>query len=284
MNTRRYVGIGVVIAIGSAATMVGLFAQQAQGQGRGNAAAARPAPRVARAADGKPDLSGMWQALTSASWNLQDHAAAKGPVVEMGALGAIPGGVGVVEGGVIPYQPWAAAKQKENAANWLKLDPAVKCFLPGIPRANYMPFPFQIVQTPGSILFAYEFAGGSRTVYINGKDESPTETWMGWSNGHWDGDTLVVDVTSFNDETWFDSAGNFHSEALHVVERYTPMGPDHLDYEATIEDPKVFTRPWKIRLPLYRRVEARAQLMEFTCVEFVEELMYGHLRKGATAK
>jgi hypothetical protein len=280
----RHLGISSVIAIGLAATVVGLFAQPAQGQGRGNAAAARPSQRVARAADGKPDLSGMWQALTSASWNLLDHAAARGPVTEMGALGAIPGGVGVVEGGVIPYQPWAAAKQKENAANWLKLDPVVKCFLPGIPRATYMPFPFQIVQTPGSILFAYEFASGSRTVYINGKDESPTDTWMGWANGRWEGDTLVVDVTSFNDETWFDSVGDFHSEALHVVERYTPKGPDHLDYEATIEDPKVFTRPWKIHLPLYRRIEPRAQLMEFKCVEFVEELMYGHLRKGATAK
>src|ERR1700712_991240 len=142
MNTKKIIGIGVVVVIGSAATVVGLFAQPAPGQARGSGAAARPAPRVARTADGKPDLSGVWQALTSASWNLLDHAAAKGPGTEMGALGAIPGGTGVVEGGVIPYQPWAAAKQKENAANWLKLDPVVKCFLPGIPRATYMPFPF----------------------------------------------------------------------------------------------------------------------------------------------
>jgi hypothetical protein len=152
--------------------------------------------------------------------------------------------------------------------------------MPGVPRATYMPFPFQIVQTPGDILIAYEFADASRVVYMNSTEESPVDSWMGWSRGRWDGETLVVDVTAFNDQTWFDSAGNFHSEALHVVERYTRTSPDHLLYEATIEDPKVFTRPWKIRLPLYRRIEANAQLNEFKCVEFVEELMYGHLRKG----
>jgi hypothetical protein len=142
-----------------------------------------------------------------------------------------------------------------------------------------MPFPLQIVQTPEHILIAYEFASASRTLYVNGKDQSPLDTWMGWSNARWEGETLVVDVTGFNDQTWLDAAGNFHSEALHVVERYTRTSPDHLMYEATIEDPKVFTRPWTIRMPLYRRIEAHAQLLEFKCVEFVEELMYGHLRK-----
>jgi hypothetical protein len=235
--------------------------------------------RAPRTSDGKPDLNGIWQAVNTAHWDLQDHAARSGPVVTLGALGAIPAGTTVVEGNEIPYQPWALAMKKDNAERWLERDPAVKCYFPGVPRATYMPFPFQIVQTPDSILVAYEFASASRTIHVNGKDRSPLDTWMGWSNGRWDGETLVVDVTGFNDQTWFDSAGNFHSEALHVIERYTRTGADHVMYEATIEDPKVFTRPWKIRMPLYRRVEQNAQLLEFKCVEFAEELMYGDLRK-----
>jgi hypothetical protein len=151
--------------------------------------------------------------------------------------------------------------------------------MPGVPRATYMPYPFQIVQTSSHILIAYEFASASRTIYMNSKDESPADTWMGWSRGRWEGDTLVVDVNAFNGQTWFDRAGNFHSEALHVVERYTPVSRDVLQYDVTIEDPKVFTRPWKMSMPLYRRVEKNAQLLEYKCVEFVEELMYGHLKK-----
>src|SRR5438876_9743692 len=244
----------------------------------GQAPTTYKAPRSAFK-DGKPDLNGIWQANNSANWDIQDHAARQGPIVELGAAFSIPAGLGVVEGNEIPYQPSAAAKKKQNAANWVKLDPEVKCYMPGVPRATYMPYPFQIVQTPTNILIAYEFASASRTVYMNSKEESPVDTWMGWSRGHWEGETLVVDVTSFNDQTWFDSAGDFHSDALHVVERYAATGPDHVSYEATIEDPNVFTRPWKIRMPLYRRIEPRAQLLEFKCVEFVEELMYGHLRK-----
>lgn len=268
-------GVGSVLALVCGLAVMSLFEQPVAGQTR------PPAYRAPRAPGGKPNLNGIWQALSSAQWDLLDHSAKMGPVAQMGAFGAIPGGLGVVVGGEIPYQPWAAKKQQENAANWLKLDPAVKCYLPGVPRATYMPFPFQIVQTPTHVLFAYEFASASRTVYIDGKDDSPAETWMGWSNGHWEGETLVINVTSFNDQTWFDSAGNFHSDQLKVEERYTATGPDHLLYEATIEDPKVFTRPWKIRMPLYRRIEPNAQLLEFKCVEFVEEMMYGHLRKGA---
>ena len=151
--------------------------------------------------------------------------------------------------------------------------------MPGVPRANYMPYPFQIVQTPTHILMAYEFASASRTIYMNSKEESPADTWMGWSRGRWEGDTLVVDVNAFNGQTWFDRAGNFHSDALHVVERYTPISRDVLQYDVTIEDPKVFTRPWKMSMPLYRRAEKNAQLLEYKCVEFVEELMYGNLKK-----
>ena len=242
-------------------------------------AAEGQAYRAPRTADGKPDLNGIWQSMGTANWDIEAHAAQEGPIAALGAVGAVPAGLGVVEGGPIPYQPWAAAKKKENGKNWLAADPEVKCFMPGVPRANYMPFPFQIVQTPKHILVAYEFASATRTIYMDSKAESPVDTWMGWSRGHWEGETLVVDVNSFNDQTWFDRAGNFHSDALHVVERYTAMGPNALRYEATIEDPKVFTRPWKMSMPLYRRLEPNAQLMEFKCVEFAEELMYGPLRK-----
>lgn len=230
--------------------------------------------------DGNPNLNGIWQAVGTAHWNIEGHSAQSGPVVELGALGAIPGGLGIVAGGEIPYQAWALEKRNENAKSWLKLDPVVECYMPGVPRTTYMPFPLQIVQTPEHILITYEFASATRVIYMNRPDfESPADAWMGHSRGHWDGQTLVVDVTSQVPDTWFDSAGNFHSDSLHVVERYTPIGPNHLMYEATIEDEKVFSRPWKIHLPLYRRMEEDAQLLEFKCVEFVEELMYGHLRK-----
>ncbi len=239
--------------------------------------------RAPRTADGKPDLNGIWQALGSAHWDVQGHAARIGPLVQMGATGAVPAGLGIVEGGEIPYQPWAAQRRAQNLARWLELDPLVKCYLPGVPRATYLPFPFQIVQAKGAVLIAYEFAGASRVVYLDRPDfESPADMWMGHSRGHWEGETLVVDVTSQVPDTWLDSAGNFHSEQLHVVERYTATSPHHLRYEATIEDPKVFTRPWKITLPLSRRIEENIRLLEFKCVEFVEELMYGHLRKKPT--
>jgi hypothetical protein len=238
--------------------------------------------RKVRRTGGKPDFSGIWQALGSAHWDIESHAARPGPVISLGAAGAVPGGLGVVEGGAIPYQPWAAAKKKENAQNWLTADPEIKCYMPGVPRATYMPFPFQIVQTPKHILMTYEFSNASRIIYMDNPNlESPADSWMGLSRGRWEGETLVVDVTSFNDQTWFDRAGNFHSDALHVVERYSAISPDALLYEATIEDPKVFTRPWKMSMPLYRRLDKNVQLLEFKCVEFVEELMYGHLRKKA---
>lgn len=243
------------------------------------AAAQRPPYKAPRTADGKPNLNGIWQAMNTANWDLEGHAAGPAPLAAMGAIGAIPPGLGVVEGGEIPYLSAAAAKKKENFANRLKSDPEVKCFTPGVPRATYMPYPFQIAQSQKVILFAYEYDGAERTVFMDNPGPSPADSWMGWSAGHWEGDTLVVDVTGFNDQTWFDRAGNFHSDALHVVERYTPLSPETLMYEATIKDKKVFSRPWKISMPLYRHVEKNAQLLEFKCVEFVEELMYGPLRK-----
>ena len=187
-----------------------------------------------RTADGKPDLSGIWQTISTANWDLEGHEARPSPVLALGAVGAVPPGLGVVEGGRIPYQGWAAAKKQENARNWLT--------------------------------------------------KAPADFWMGWSDGRWEGDTLVIDVTSFNDQSWFDRAGNFHSDQLHVIERYTPVTPYHLAYEATIEDPKVFTRSWKISLPLYRVVDKNAQLLEFKCVELTEELLYGDLVKKPQAR
>jgi len=232
-----------------------------------------------RTAFGKPDLNGIWQALNTADWDLEPHAAAKGPMFQLGAVFSVPAGPGVVEGGEIPYLPSALEKKRQNQANWVKLDPEVKCMLPGVPRANYMPFPFQIVQSENRILISYEYAAAYRIIKVGAKTEAPDNFWMGWSTGHWEGDTLVVDVTSLHEDTWFDHAGNYHSDALHVIERYTPRSPDTLMYEATIEDPKVFSRPWKISMPLYRRVEKNAQILEFKCTVFAEELLYGPLRR-----
>ncbi len=244
------------------------------------AAAQTAAYKAPRTADGHPDLNGVWQALNTANWDLQDHSAGPPALAALGAEGAIPPGQGVVEGGEIPYRPEALAKKKENFAKRLTDDPEVKCYLPGVPRAAYLPLPFQILQGAKSVMIAYEFAGAVRNIPLSDPGQAPAPSWMGWSVGRWEGDTLVVDVTSFNEETWFDRAGDYHSDALHVVERYTPRSPDTLIYEATIEDLKVFTRPWKISMPLYRHVEKNAQLLEFKCVEYSEELIYGHLRKN----
>jgi hypothetical protein len=243
------------------------------------AAGQAPAYRAPRTAEGTPDLNGIWQAINTAHWDIEPHAAAPGPLDQLGAAGAIPGGMGVVEGGVIPYKPEALAIKKENFANRLARDPEMRCYLPGVPRATYMPFPFQIIQSQKHVMILHEFAGAVRTIYMEDHVEAPADSWMGWSNGRWEGETLVVDTTGFNDRTWFDRAGNFHSDALHVVERFTPRSPETLNYEVTIEDPNVFTRPWKMSMPLYRRVEPDARLMEFRCIEFGEELIYGHLRK-----
>jgi hypothetical protein len=261
------------------ATIVALTSVTALAQNRQQAQPYR-APRLA---DGKPDLNGIWQALNNANWDLRPHAAAQGPVYALGAEFSIPPGIGVVEGGEIPYLPAAAEKQKGNFANRLKLDPEVKCYLPGVPRATYMPYPFQIVQSQKTIMLVYEYAGGVRTIYMDSSSKAPADSWMGWSTGHWEGDTLVVNVTDMNDQTWFDRAGDFHSDALHVVERYTPRSPETMMYEATIEDPKTFSKPWKISMPLYKHVEPNAQLMEYKCPEFAEEVLYGNLRKKPLA-
>ena len=228
---------------------------------------------------GHPNLNGIWQAMNAANWDIQGHAAGPGTVAALGAIGAEPPGLGIVEGEEIPYLPAALEQKKKNFEGRAKLDPELKCYMPGVPRANYMPYPFQITESKDVILFTYEFAGAVRAINMNNPGPAPADSWMGWSVGHWEGDTLVINVTGMNDQTWLDRAGNFHSDALHVVERYTPRSADTMLYEATIEDKNVFSKPWKISYPLYRHVEKNAQLLEFKCVEFAEELMYGGLRK-----
>jgi hypothetical protein len=248
------------------------------GQGRG-AAAARPA-RIA----GRPNLNGIYQAINTANWNLEDHSAAASPSSnvfwQLGALFAVPAGQTVIvdNKGVIPYNPAGLKRRQENMKGWPKSDPEAKCYMPGLPRANYMPYPFQIVQGQKDILFVYEYASSNRIVHMSNHTEPPVDSWMGWSNGKWDGDTLVIEATGFNDQSWFDRAGNNHTEALKVTERFTLAG-DNLMYEARLEDPKTFTAPWTIRMPLYRRIEPNVQLLEFKCVEFSEELLYGDLKK-----
>lgn len=252
----------------------------------------------ARAADDPPQLNGVWQALNEAHWDLEAHDARAGavtqpgyvpadyarvpaaPVLALGSAGGVPASLGVVEGdGRIPYRPEAAAIKRENAEHWIDRDPELKCYLPGIPRAMYMPYPFQIVQGTNKIEMVFAFSATARTIHLDEVSEPPSDLYMGHSVGRWEGNTLVVDVSHFNDATWFDRAGNFHSDALHLVERFTPISRDALRYEVTIEDPNVFSRPWKISMPLYRRLEPHAQLLEYQCIDFVEEFLYGHLRK-----
>jgi hypothetical protein len=229
-------------------------------------AAAPLLAQISRTADGKPDLSGIWQAFNTANVDLQDHSAQKGE----------PAGQSVVEGGEIPYQPWALQKKKENYANRASADPENKCFLPGVPRINYIGLPFQIFQRPDLVTMLYEHAHAYRFIYTNGTPhpKGPIDWWMGDSRGHWEGDTLVVDNVHFNDQTWFDHAGDFHSEELHVVERYSLIDKDHINYEVRIEDPKVFTRPWNLSMVLYRRVEKNFQLLEYECYGFDVEKYY----------
>jgi hypothetical protein len=280
-----------LVAIVTAVVVGGLAPSMTRTAGQSERA---QGPQVPRTAGGKPDFSGVWQANNGANWDLLTHAARPmvgqpgvykdvpvlaAPVVALGAVGWVPPDVGVVDGDEIPYQPWAAKRQKENFDNWLDRDPEIGCYLPGIPRAMYMPHKFQIIQGTNKIMMVFEFAGAERTIHLDEVAPYPAEAFMGHSLARWEGDTLVVDVSSFTAQTWFDRAGNFHSDALHVIERYTPISRDAFRYEATIEDPKVFTRPWKISMPIYRRLEPNARLMEFRCQEMAEETVLGHLRK-----
>ena len=250
--------------------------------------------------DGKPNLNGVWQAMNTANWNLEPHSAGPNPVADrlIGAIGAIPAGLGVVEGGQIPYKPEALERLERHKANLINHDPEAACYLPGIPRATYMPYPFQIVQGGNDdILMVSEYANATRVLEMRDVDIPPIDTWMGTSYGRWDGDTLEVvtlsqgpgevklpgGVMEPNGVTWLDRAGNYLSPTATVTERFTRMGDNHIQYSATIEDPELYTRPWTITMPLYRRMEPNAQLLEFRCVPFSEMLLYGDLlEEGAT--
>jgi len=241
---------------------------------------------------GKPDLNGVWQVMNRANFNLEAHSASaamhlvEGPVVPiphpdilaLGAVGSVPGGLSVVEGNKIPYKRDALRKRDENRNDWLNRDPEIKCYLPGVPRATYMPYAFQIFHSEEAFFFAYEYAGATRNIYLEDPGEPPVDSWMGQSWGYWEENTFVVEAKGFNDQTWFDRSGNYHSDKLKVTERYTLLNPYLMDYEAIIEDEEVFTRPWKIKMKLYKKVGDDAQLQQFKCVEFVEELIYGEWR------
>lgn len=279
-----------VAALLGAALLLGL-PRPGVGEGQGQGQQGYAAPRTKA---GQPDLNGFWQALNTAHWDLEAHEAAPGPILQLGAAHAVPPGLGVVMGGPIPYKPDALEKKKKYAANALKEDAEIKCYLPGVPRMMYMPYPVQIVQSTEFILMMSEFATAQRTINMTTNNRPPADTWMGWSNGRWEGDTLVIDSRGFLGSTigaldpegaievrFLDRAGNYHTDGLHVVERIRRTGPDHLSYEATIEDPNVYTRPWTISMPLYRRVEPNMQLGEFKCEEFVSDLVYGKYQKGS---
>ena len=247
--------------------------------------------------DGRPNFSGIWQTNNEANWDLEAHEARAGAVMQpgvypydfaqvpaapslpFGAAGGVPGSIGVVDGdGQIPYIPDALVQKQDNATHWLDRDPELKCQLPGVPRAMYMPYPYQIVQSTDKIHIFFAFSNAARVIHLDDVAPSPVPQSMGHSVGRWEGDTLVVEVGDFNGRTWFDRAGNFHSDGLRVVERYTLISQDAIQYEATIEDPNVFTRPWKISMPLYRRLEPNMQVLHYRCTPFVEEYLFGHLR------
>jgi hypothetical protein len=278
---------GVIAAVFTAAALTIVFHATAPVAGQ---TAAYRAPRTP---DGKPDFNGIWQAMNEANYDIQAHMARPAmalragpygpvpaaPVLALGAVGSVPPGMGVVEGDEIPYKPEALAKKKDNQEKWLDRDPEIKCYLPGIPRATYMPYPFQIFQSPSALFFAYEYAGAVRNVYLKDPGPAPIDSWMGQSVGRYEGESLIIESSGFNDTTWFDRAGNHHSDKLKTTERFTRTSPDVINYEVTIEDPVTFTKSWKMSMPLYRRAEKNAQLLDFKCVEFVEELLYGKYRK-----
>ena len=275
--------MGAVIAVGVTGT-----ASQAQD----------PAARPAQTPDGRPNFNGVWQAINEAHWDLEAHEARSGmvmqdgvypyeyarvpaaPVVALGAAAGVPGSLGVVQGdGRIPYRPEALQLKQENGDNWIDRDPELKCYLPGTPRAMYMPYPFQIVQGTNKIHMNFGFSNAARVIHLDDVELPPDYTYMGHSVGRWEGDTLVVDVTDFNGRNWFDRAGNHHGEALRLTERYSAITPDAIWYEVTITDPETFTEPWTIAMPIYRRLDPNATVLDYPCIEFAEEFLYGNLRR-----
>jgi len=241
------------------------------------AGAQQQADRPARV-NGRPNFNGIWQALNTAYWNLEDHSAEALKVWQLGAIAAIPPGQGVVRGGgPIPYKPEALKVRAQHRAQWPAGDPEAKCYMLGIPRATYHNLPFQIFQAEGDLLMVYPFASANRIIHMNDQTELPVDSWMGKSMGRWDGDALVITTKWQNGMSWLDRAGNHASNQLTVTERFAPQGPDHIAYEATLDDPQTFTRPWTIAMPLYRVIDPQAQLLEHKCVPFADGLLYEDL-------
>lgn len=251
----------------------------------GSSAMAQQAPATI---GGHPNLNGIWQSMSGANWDLEPHSA--GPAVpqaaerSVGAIGAKPAGLGVVEGGTIPYLAEAKAQRDANKAAGPAKDPEGACYLPGIPRATYMDYPFQIIQGGGDILVAYEYDSANRVIEVGDVGIPPIDTWMGTSYGSWEGNTLVVVTLAQNGESWLDRAGNYLTPNATVTERFTLKDATHLDYEATIEDPTVYSKAWKIKMPLYKRTEPNAQILEFKCVPFAEMHLYGDLYDSMDAE
>jgi hypothetical protein len=262
--------IGVMLGF---APLAGQGGNPAKGGGKKAAPKAGP---VRRMPDGKPDMQGYWQTRNFfTAFDLETHEKAEFQV---------PAGKGVVvdpADGKIPYQPWAMAKKKDLVEHHLSDDPQAHCSLSGVPRQMYTPFGFQILQPLGSVVLMYEAFHAYRILHLNGKHpDAAIKMFEGDSRGHWEGDTLIVDVANQNDRTWFDMAGNFHSDEIHVVERYTPVDENTINYEATITDPKVFTQPWKIAFALGRNTEADYENLEYACVEGEQDLQHYTVSQG----
>jgi hypothetical protein len=245
------------------------------------AGAAGAQPQLDRPAriGGRPNFNGIWQAVNTAYWNLEDHSAeAVKDVWQLGAIFAIPAGQSVVRGGTIPYRLEALARRNENRAKWPAADPEAKCYMLGVPRVTYHNMPFQIFQAESDdLLFVYPFAAAQRVIYMTDRSELPVDSWMGKSDGTWDGDVLVITTRWQNGQSWLDRAGNHASNQLTVTERFSLLGPNHLWYEATLDDPQTYTGPWTIEMPLYRLIEQQAQLLEHKCVTFADGLLYQDL-------
>jgi hypothetical protein len=236
------VSIREIIAVLAAATL-------------GAACASRPPQADIPRLDGKPDFSGIWESTSGADYDLEPHS----------DRSDTPPGRGVVEGDAIPYLPAALAQKQRNFQQRASVDPRLKGWTLGTPRGVYFPEPFQIFQRTGDLTILFQFGHSVRTIYTNRTDH-PTgeagEFWLGDSRAHWEDDTLVVDVRDFADDTWLDRAGNFHSTDLHVVERWKFLDRNTMEYSATLDDPKVFARPWNLSVLLYRHREPNFELIE----------------------
>jgi hypothetical protein len=232
---------------------------------------------------GHPNFNGIWQALNTAYWNLEGHSVGafsndSKDFWQLGAIGVIPAGRSVLRGGgTIPYLPEALKKRDENRSKWPEADPEAKCYMLGVPRVTYQNFPFQIFQGDGDLLMVYPFAATNRIIYMKDHSDLPVDSWMGKSNGTWEGDVLVVTTTSQNGQSWLDRAGNFAGNQLKVTERFKLLDVNHIWYEATLEDPQTFSQAWTIEMPLYRLIDNNAELLEHKCVPYTDMLLYHDL-------